>query len=212
MATGDHDWIAGEVMAASNVDDYLQLQTVQQYATTGARDTALASRKRTGMVTANADVRNLTVYTGTAWSSVGPVYGAGATWTPQLTQGAAYGVTINREAYSRTGRWVQGYSRMTVTSITGVTTGTQIAVTLPVAANLTGSELMTLGTAVIKTVAGANFMYFGELVLASSSSFCYVEVRTNGAAASYLGVAAPTVLAVGDQISYNFNYEAAADA
>lgn len=212
MATGDHDWIAGEVMAASNVDDYLQLQTVQQYATTGARDTALASRKRTGMVTANADARNLTVYTGTAWSSVGPVYGAGATWGASVTSGAAYGVTINRESYTRTGRWVQGYARLTITSITGVTTGTQIAVTLPVAANLSASELMTLGTGVIKTVAGTNFMYFGELVLATSSSFCYLQVRTNGAAASYLGVSAPTVLAVNDQIVYNFAYEAAADA
>lgn len=211
MATGDHDWIAGEVVAAANMDDYLQLQVVGQYATAAARDTALSTRKRTGMVTANALERNLTVYTGSAWSTVGPVYGAGATWTPQLTQGAAYGVTINRESYTRTGRWVQGYARMTVSSITGVTTGTQIAVTLPVAANLSASELMTLGTAVVK-IAATGFMYFAELVLATASNFCYLEVRTNGAVASYLGVAAPTVLAVSDQVVFNFNYEAAADA
>lgn len=211
MATGDHDWIAGEVVAAANMDDYLQLQVVGQYASNSARDTALSTRKRAGMVTAQADTHNLTVYSGSAWSTVGPVYGVGTTWTPTVSSGAAYGATINRESYTRTGRWVQGYARLTISSIAGVTTGTQIAVTLPVAANLSASELMTLGTGVIK-IAASGFMYFGELVLATASNYCYFQVRTNGAVASYLGVAAPTVLAVSDQVVFNFCYEAAADA
>ena len=212
MATGDHDWIAGEVVAAANMDDYLQLQVVGQYATNSARDTALSTRKRTGMVTAQADTHNLTVYSGTAWSTVGPVYGAATSYTPLVTQSASYGVTVNRASYSRVGRWVQGYVRATITSITGVSTGVALSVTLPVAANLSASELMTLGTGVVKTVAGTNFMYFGELVLASDPSYCYFEVRTNGAAATYLGAVAPTVLAVNDQVAFNFSYEAAADA
>ena len=70
---------------------------------------------------------------------------------------------------------------------------------------------MTLGTAVIKINTGGT-MYFGELVLATDPSYCYFEVRTNGAAATYLGGVAPTTLAVNDQVSFNFAYEAAADA
>jgi hypothetical protein len=209
MATGDHDWIAGEVVAAANMDDYLQLQVVGQYATGTARDTALSTRKRTGMVTTQADTRTLTAYSGTAWSTVGPVYGASTTWAPVLSQSTNFVTTINHESYTRTGRWIQGYARMTVTS--GGTSGQPIAITLPAAANLTGSELMTLGTAMIK-LNSSGFIYYAELVVASSASFAYFAVRTSGATASNYGSVTPLLLANLDQVSVNFAYEAAADA
>jgi hypothetical protein len=209
MATGDHDWVAGEILAAQNMDDFLQLQVVAQYTTTGARDTALSVRKRTGMITANADTRALSVYSGSAWSTVGPVYGASTTWTPVLSQSTNFSCTINHESYTRTGRWIQGYARMTVAS--GGTVSNALAITLPAAANLTGSELMTLGTAMIK-VSASGFIYYPELVVASSASFAYFQIRTNGAVAALYGINTPTLLAIGDQVSVNFAYEAAADA
>ena len=209
MATGDHDWIAGEVLAAANIDDYLQLQTVQQFATATARDTALSARKRENLITAQADTNTLTAYSGTTWSTIGPIHGASSTWTPVLSQSSNFSCTINREAYTRTGRWVQGLARMTVAS--GGTASNALAITLPVAANLTASELMTLGTAMVK-ISATGFIYYAELVLATSASFAYFQVRTSGAVASLYGAVAPTLLAIGDQVSVNFAYEAAADA
>lgn len=71
MANGDHDWTTGEIVTAANVDDYLMLQAVQKFATATARDTALTSRKREGMVAYTDDTDRYWSYNGTAWVLIG---------------------------------------------------------------------------------------------------------------------------------------------
>ena len=208
MATGDHDWTTGEVVTAANVDDYLQLQTVQQYADATARNTALTSRKRENMVTAQADTNTLTVYSGSAWSTVGPVHGTLTTFTPTVTQSNTPTQTVVRAVYTRTGRWVEGYAHVTITS-TG-TAANNVVVQLPVAANLTTVEFIPIGSGFIRNATG---VYFAELIVGSGSTDALFLVRTQGVAATYLGATSLTVALVNtDKVSFRFAYEAAADA
>jgi hypothetical protein len=208
MAIGDHDWVTGETVTAANVDDYLQLQVVGQYSTTSARDTALATRKRIGMVTANADVRTLTTYSGTAWSSTGPVYGALTTFTATVTQSNTPTQTTTRAVYTRTGRWVEGYAHVTITS--AGTAANNIIMQLPVAANLGLVEFIPIGTGFIRNTTG---VYYGDLVIGANNTDALFQVRTQGSAATFLGTTSLTVaLANTDRVSMHFAYEAAADA
>lgn len=208
MATGDHDWVTGETVTAANVDDYLQLQTVQQFSTTAARDTALATRKRTGMVTANADVRTLTTYSGTAWSSTGPVYGALTTFTATVTQSNTPTQTTTRAVYTRTGRWVEGYAHVVITS--AGTASNNIIMQLPVAANLAVAEFIPIGTGFIRNTTG---VYYADMVIGANNTDALFQIRTQGAAATYLGTTGLTVaLANTDHVAMHFAYEAAADA
>lgn len=208
MATGDHDWTTGEVVTAANVDDYLQLQTVQQYADATARNTALTSRKRENMVTAQADTNTLTVYSGSAWSTVGPVHGALTTFTPTVTQSNTPSQTVVRAVYTRTGRWVEGYAHVTINA-TG-TAANNIIMQLPVAANLGVAEFIPIGTGFIRNATG---VYYGELVVGANATDAVFQVRTQGSATTYLGTTSLTIALVStDKVSMHFAYEAAADA
>jgi hypothetical protein len=209
VATGDHDWTTGEVVTAANVDDYLQLQTVQQYADATARNTALTSRKRENMVTAQADTNTLTVYSGSAWSTVGPVHGALTTFTPSVAQSNTPTQTVVRAVYTRTGRWVEGYAHVTIGA--AGTAANNVIVQLPVAADLGTVEFTPIGSAYIRTSAG--LMYFAELNVGAGTSEALFVIRSQGVSVTYLGTTTFTAaLASGDKVSYRFGYVAAADA
>lgn len=209
MATGDHDWTTGEVVTAANVDDYLQLQTVQQYADATARNTALTSRKRENMVTAQADTNTLTVYSGSAWSTIGPVHGALTTFTPSVTQSNTPTQTVVRAVYTRTGRWVEGYAHVTLGA--AGTAANNVVVQLPVAADLTTVEFIPIGSGFIRTAVGNT--YFAELIVGAGTTDALFLIRTQGVTATYLGTTSFTAaLASSDKVSYRFGYVAAADA
>ena len=64
---GWRDFVAGEVLTAANVQDYLQDQAVMTFASSAARGSAIASPTE-GMVSYLKDTDRLEVYT-TAWTS-----------------------------------------------------------------------------------------------------------------------------------------------
>lgn len=68
---GYRDWVAGDVPTATQFDTFLQEQTVMNFASAAARDTALSVPKSEGMVTYQRDTNTFTVYTGTAWLDIG---------------------------------------------------------------------------------------------------------------------------------------------
>lgn len=72
MANGWFDFINGQTLPASRVQDYLMNQSVMVFATSTARSAALTAPTE-GMVTYLADTNVLEFYTGTAWSLVVPV-------------------------------------------------------------------------------------------------------------------------------------------
>jgi hypothetical protein len=68
---GYRTWTAGEVVTASNVQSYLQDQTVGVYAGTAARSSAILSPSE-GQVSYRTDDDIVEVYDGSAWTPVAP--------------------------------------------------------------------------------------------------------------------------------------------
>jgi hypothetical protein len=73
---GYRTWTAGEVVTASNVQSYLQDQTVGVYAGTAARSSAILSPSE-GQVSYRTDDDVVEVYNGTGWVPVAPADTAG---------------------------------------------------------------------------------------------------------------------------------------
>jgi len=73
---GYRTWTAGEVVTASNVQSYLQDQTVGVYAGTAARASAILSPSE-GQVSYRTDDDIVEVYDGTAWQPIAPADTAG---------------------------------------------------------------------------------------------------------------------------------------
>lgn len=207
MATGDHDWTAGEEVTAANVDDYLMLQAVQQFATAAARDTALSARKRENMVTAQADTNCLTVYSGAAWNTIGPVHGALTTWTPTITQSASVTFTNTYSRYIRVGRLVTGWFNLAVTS--AGTISNAVIIGLPLTAASSG---VSVGVGEITDVS-AGQKYAGRLYLGSTTTLDLRSGGTTGAPLdNRLGISNfVAALASGDFIEGTFSYEISAD-
>jgi hypothetical protein len=115
MAAGYKNWAAGNVLTAADLEDYTVLQSAMRFASAAARDSALASVLTEGLVTLLLDTNTLTVYTGSAWSTLGPVHGALTSWTPTVTQTGSVTVTNNYSRYIRIGRLIAGWFSLTVT-------------------------------------------------------------------------------------------------
>jgi hypothetical protein len=73
MGSGYRTFTAGEVLTASNVQNYLQDQAVMVFAGTAARSSAIGTANfEEGMLTYLTDVDKLQVYTGAAFADVYP--------------------------------------------------------------------------------------------------------------------------------------------
>lgn len=91
MGSGYRVFTAGEVLTASNVQNYLQDQAVMVFGGTAARSSAIGTANfEEGMLTYLTDVDKLQVYTGAAFADV---YPAAAAATPM-------GVLINTTSFS----------------------------------------------------------------------------------------------------------------
>lgn len=198
MAAGYHDWTAGEVVTAQNVEDYLQLQNVMRFADASARNTALASVLTEGLLAYLLDTNTLTVYSGSAWSTIGPVHGAFTAYTPAVVQGVSVTSTNGGSGYVRLGRLIIGWFSVEATS--AGTAANAITVTVPVA----GTSGLAVGTGHVVD-ASPSTTYTRFLRMASTTT---VNFTTD---AVELGASTLT-LASGDTIRGHFMYEAAADA
>ena len=68
---GFREFVTGEVLTADNVMDFLQKQAVMKFADAAARDAALGTAVREGMVAWLDDTDSVIAYDGTAWNPVG---------------------------------------------------------------------------------------------------------------------------------------------
>jgi hypothetical protein len=66
---GKKTFVAGEVLLAQDVNDYLMDQSVMNFATSAARSSAIPTPTE-GMVSYLADIDNLQLYNGTSWLGV----------------------------------------------------------------------------------------------------------------------------------------------
>ena len=191
-------------LSSADLNGYLMKQCVIQ-CTSATRPTGVE-----GMTIYETDTDKLLTYTGATWSSIGPVSGALTTWTQTCTQSATPTFTITAATYTRTGRWVQGYAKLTFTATPG-TANNAIIVSIPVAAAL--SSDMVIGTGYWKDSSAASFAQF-HLGLATTTT-CGLYDASTVTTAPLLGATASgntSAVATGDVITYTFAYEAAADA
>ena len=68
---GHRTWVAGEVIEAENVQDFMQDQVVQVYENATARTAALTGVLAEGMVSYLKDVNSIELFDGTSWAAIG---------------------------------------------------------------------------------------------------------------------------------------------
>ena len=207
MAGGYHDFVAGEKPTAANLEDYCQNQGVMRFATSAARDSALTTVKEEGMLAFLLDSNTLTMYSGSAWSTVGPLHGALTSWTPTVTQSGSVTVTVSYAKYQRIGRLIHAQCKL---DVTGSGTGANAVIIggLPVTA---ATSNLIVGTAMVYDVS-ATSNYPAHARLASTTTLDLYGT-TAVSADPRLGVTTFTAaLASGDAVWADFNYEAASDA
>ena len=203
MAEGYHDFVAAEVLTAANLEDYCQNQAVMRFASSATRDSALTSVKTEGMTAFLEDSNTLTIYTGSAWSTIGPVHGGLISWTPSVVQSGAVTTTNVSSLYMRVGRMVTAWFSL---SVTGSGSGANnITISLPVAS---ATNYNVVGTATLFDTS-ATLRYKGIAGLTGGT----ITVWASGTGNALWGVAEFTAgLAAGDTLDGCVTYIASADA
>lgn len=212
---GFKDFVDGDELPESDLDDYLMKQTVMKFASAAARDATLtATYKREGMLAYRDDGNTLEVSpnaTGGSWSTIGPVHGGLLSWAPTVTQSGTVTYTLNYGTYSRVGRRIHAEVILTITG-TG-TANNVVTLTLPVSAHAgLVSDYADIGRGCINDASTA-ITSEGRVALNSATA-----IKIHFAAslpASFLGAASTSftaALAAGDIISARVSYEAASDA
>lgn len=202
---GLQDTSASSPLASATVDEIAK-QAVPQYASAAARDAdaTLAAGLREGLCVYLLDLNKWTVYTGSGWSTIGPIHGVTTAPTLALDQGGAVTFTQTFARYSRVGRWVTGQLKVTAT---GAGTGANaIKVSgMPVAA-----AVSACGFGILDDATGNQYPF--QAYFANTSEI-HLRVAEVGSTKGYLGSASFTAaLASGDVIDMTLSYEAAADA
>lgn len=206
MAEGYKDWVAGNVLTAADLEDYTVKQSIMRFADAAARNTAVSAVLTEGLTAYLKDVNSLTVYTGSAWSTIGPILGAGTAWTPALTASVSNPTlgtgSSTTGVYFRLGRLVIAYGRVLFgTSGAAAGSGTY-QLSMPVTG--TGPSTIPLG-AVACTAAGAA-RGLGWVKAASSTLMNFSGLAGGNASTAADG------WTNNDAIGFIFVYEAAADA
>jgi hypothetical protein len=148
----------GDVLSASDVNLYLQQQTVMVFASAAARTTALASVLAEGMVTYLKDTDVVEIYTGAAWVSLddpnaiqnsivtakGDIIGATAASTPARLAVGTNGQILQADSTASTGlKWATAAgSSLTIAQIA---TGT-----MPAASSLSLTSLSAYDTIIVR--------------------------------------------------------------
>ena len=96
MGSGYRVFTAGEVLTASNVQDYLMDQSVMSFADSTARATSIGTANfEEGMVSYLQDTNQLEVYDGSAWASIAPTSTQGLTLINSTSFSAVASQSVN---------------------------------------------------------------------------------------------------------------------
>jgi hypothetical protein len=201
---GFKNFVTGNTLPETDLDDFLAAQVVMRYASAAARDAdaVLTAAIREGMVAYLVDTDVLAYYNGTAWVEFfrGTAFSSS---DPILNQSANVTYTKQRTGYIKWGRLVHYDFYLDATS--AGTVGTDISIELPYAtvANQVGG---VIGTGFIYD-ASTTTLHTCELV-ATSTTFAKF-LPQNNVAFSYLGNGVALTLASGDTVRGRATYESA---
>ena len=102
MPAGFKVWTTGDLISASDFNNYIQEQVIMTFANSTARDSAVSSPEE-GMFCFLADSNTLQFYNGSAWASfIGEGDITGVTITTAGTSGLSGGATATSGAFSST--------------------------------------------------------------------------------------------------------------
>lgn len=207
MAEGYKDFTAGMTLTAADLEDYCEKQGIMRFATAAARNAALAAVLTEGLFAYLQDSNTITVYSGAAWSTIGPVHGGWLQHTPTVTQSVGVAITVSNSTYMRVGRMV--HWRWTVTVTGSGTAANVVTLSVPVNINYVG-DFGECGRGQLWDTS-ATSLYNGGIVPAAAGTIKIQSTVT--APPNFLGASGFTAgLASGDVISGWCIYEAAADA
>jgi hypothetical protein len=209
--TGYNTRVAGTTITASAHNSDVRDQVVSQFASASARDAVITSPLQ-GMFAYLKDVHTLTVYTGAAWSTVGPVDGALQAWplAPSVSQGATPSVTTV-SSYSRVGRRVVCEARCACTS--GGTAATNVIMSLPFTSIGYQANVTVLGTGMIYRNS-TTAVYPGIVTWVNTTTVALTPPGGGNTTGQFLGQVGSyqAALASGDIVTWSVAYEASTDA
>tara|TARA_Y100000004_G_scaffold186926_1_gene239079 strand:- start:776 stop:1246 length:471 start_codon:yes stop_codon:yes gene_type:complete len=102
MGAGFKVWSTGDLVNASDFNNYIQEQVVMVFASASARNSAISSPEE-GMFAYLSDTNDLTFYDGSSWASyIGDGDITGVTVTTSATSGLNGGATATSGAFTST--------------------------------------------------------------------------------------------------------------
>ena len=102
MPSGFKVWATGDLVSASDFNDYIMEQVIMTFANSTARDSAVSSPEE-GMFCFLADSNTLQFYNGSSWASfIGEGDITGVTITTSSTSGLSGGATATSGAFTST--------------------------------------------------------------------------------------------------------------
>jgi hypothetical protein len=198
---------AGEVLAAADVNEFLQDQAVMSFAGTAARGSAIGTATE-GMLTYLNDTDTFQFWDGSAWTNLT----SSPTWTsftPTWTN-----LTVGNGTYVSSVYWLDGkLAHVAVTLVFGSTTSISGAVSFTVPAAITRKNATTNpNMSCILTDAGVN-NFVGHIMSASGNTTQFL-VRASLAGATYTNLdeissTVPMTWTTSDRIDFSMSYEVA---
>jgi len=149
-------YATGDVLSASDVNSYLQEQTVMRFASSAARTSALSAVLAEGMISYLVDTNAVEVYDGSAWVGIGNsgditgvtagtgISGGGTSGTVTVTNSMATAITTAGDLIKGTGSGT--FDRLGIGSTGQVLTVSGGAPTWATAAGGGGMTLLTSGS------------------------------------------------------------------
>ena len=198
--SGRKTFVAGEVLLAQELNDYLMDQSVMNFASDAARSSAIPTPTE-GLLSLTLDNDEIDYYNGSAWVPALPVGSWKTDWTPTITGGWTATGTWSTY-YTQIGKTVHYSAVFTLTATSGV--GTFIF-SLPITARVANSQMHA---------GWSNAGSTSSPLLVRQNGTTTVSVSALNAAGTYVGATnftstIPGTWAIGNIIAVNGTYEAA---
>jgi hypothetical protein len=192
-------FVAGEVLLAQDVNQFLMDQSVMNFASSAARSSAIPTPTE-GMFAVTTDNDQVDYYNGSDWVPALPV-GAWQSWAPTLSGGWENGNGTWVARYVQIGKTVHYQAFFTIGSET--TKGTILNYSLPIIANSS-----TASTQVgFRTNVNATFVSY--LVSTTTASVLCLTVSGTNVVRTNIAATVPLTWATGNQLYFSGTYEAA---